>query len=147
MDGELMARPLCARPGLCKSRNRRPCSTLEQRVQQAAETGLAACLDFTLAALVPWNGFCEGSCMSCVPPSGLPGDEAVPPHSRKREGVVHLWEMCFGVTCVWRRPFAPCGAVCTAVLRGGGERWVPLLRAVLPLQINDGANITLLLRL
>lgn len=75
-----------------------------------------------------------------------PGNGVVSPHSRRREGVAHSWEKCFGVTLVRSRPLAPCGAAlyCHAA---EGERRVPLPRAVLPLQINDGANITLSLGL
>lgn len=59
---------------------------------------------------------------------------------------MHLWELCFGMTGVWSWSLAPCGAVlyCHAA---EGERQVPLPRAVLSLQINDGANISLSLGL
>lgn len=57
-----------------------------------------------------------------------------------------LWKMCFGVTCIGSWPLAPCGPV-LSYHAAEWEYQLPLLRAVLPLQINDGADITLSLRL
>lgn len=65
------------------------------------------------------------ACLASPLPAFL-GGWSHPPHSRRREGVAHLWEMCFGVTRVQRRPFAPSGAVRTAMLRkGSGGRLSP----------------------
>lgn len=120
-------------PGLCRQK-------AAPHMHWVLDTDLVG-LDSTLPALVPREWlllrFLHASHPDSVFLQGMERFSCVPGQGRR---CALMGDVLWGDPQLEAGRLLPAGLLCAA----GWEQWVPLPRAVLPLEINDGANNTLL---